>query len=1209
MDTTNFEKLIFDIDKALTENEFSLCIDTAVKLAEDLNQKGCEQLFLAIRRKLVVFIIEKGVLPPFTLFQLFPMFNKHIKSVAGDTAIENHLQLLKKHLLSIERSSYEYFLFVALIFVLEMFNGEFEKGFNNYLAYTIKSNIFEAYKYPEAYEQFKSILSHCEILADDMVEHIGRILDLDSFFQNDSEVQSSVLLWIMTVIYTEPQYVASPAFFKLEKPLTNIMLEALKLNMLAMAMLIYNVAHHILGNLFQTQKEMAIFNEQFTKPICLHYMQLSGSLPKPMSEHKNKKKIAIIRDRLVNNSPHMVEYSLVKMLMEESEFTDRYDLYIYSVGYIEKELDNEKIISAYQQLGVMVKVIPNEWYTKGYYYNHLEKAMLIRNDIIQEGIDIMIGTVSNNNIIDFLFATRSTPYQIYWSHGNFEYDVPNIDTKITHYVVPKEKSLEYHSFLISQAKEFYNPVIDPDRVKKERALYPVDALVLGTIGRLVKINSDDYLETIAEIMHNNVHTIYLACGSGDSDTLKQKVKILGLEDRFYFPGFVDPHLYGHIIDLYLDTFPLPSGESLAEYAGKGKPYVLMMNYDALSENLQIEHDKFIKAHGNARPFAFSKKDYADVANHLLNSPVAFEEVTKYIIEEHVHKKPGSSAYFREEIENYGAKGFLNLLGQTVCEKEKYAALQMVKKQETDAKALFEEGVAKYRAEFEKIVPRVKDKNGVEINHILFELSAGLLEKRMYYNYFLAEHYFKSNNAEQAKIFMDRAWLFSHFDINILPFYIQIHETLQDYEAIREAYKRLGMEEAKQNNIAKAIAYFNKWHYTDATYSKVDVYKYDFDIIDAIERMAEPYKFNYEPESKNVEGKTKIAFLIFGITHTSSALIRWNKAYLKNLDFDNNIVHIFVVDNKKEVINSLEAMRHVFEFQRMDCAVHLFDDSYGKTGKLLDIAKAIHDFGADILLSGAAMAEFEHTFVIATKPAPKTVGFLLGPPEQFCYPFMDEVISGTIHPLFDAPAKQNVFRSFSYDIPKPTNSISRFQIGISEDAVVLIGAGRYTKFQNAKYWSAIADILTEHPKVYCLLAGVTYEQVSHYVREGVKDKIIFLGWVENMIDYLCLADISLDTYPSGGGYTVTDAMGLGIPIVAFENDFLKKFTQNDWSLAYELVGISELMIERGDFELWKALVSKLIVNPIFRNDMSKKCKKYFDEKLSEINSVSYECGYK
>ena len=1204
MNTSNTKNLLINIDKTSTEIDFLVVIHTVIALAEQLNQEECTQLFLALRKKIIFFVLQKGVLPPTDILQLFSVFRQHVVSGTEDTSITSHLALLNKHLLNIERSSHEYYLFVVLIFVLDIFNTEFKNGFNTYLNSIIKSNIFEAYKYSEAYEQFKTVLSHCKVSAEDMVEYLSQILEPNSFFQNDSEAQSSILLWIMTVVYTEPQYVASPAFFKLEKPLETIMMHALELDMLAMAMQIYNVAHHILGNLFQTQKEMSFFNKHFTNPISIHYVQLSESLQKPVAEHKNKKKIAIIRDRFVNNSPHMVEYSLVKMLMEEAEFTDKYDLYIYSVGYIEKELDNEKIISAYQQLGVMVKVIPSEWYTKGYYYNHLEKAMLIRNDIIQEGIDIMIGAVSNNNIIDFLFATRSAIYQIYWSHGNFEYDVPNIDTKITHCVVPKEKNLEYHSFLISQAKEFYNPVIDSDSVKKERALYPADALILGTISRLVKMNSDDYLETIADIMHKNVHTIYLACGSGDSDTLKQKVKILGLEDRFYFPGFVDPHLYGHIIDLYLDTFPLPSGESLAEYAGKGKPYMLMMNYDALSENLQILHDEFIELHGNTRPFAFSKKDYADVVNHLLNSTVAFEEVTKYIIEEHVSKPLGSSAYYREEIENYGAKGFIKLIEQSSREKEQYTASQILKKQEGEEKILFENGAKKYRVEFEKTVPELKENNGVEINHILIELSTGLLEKRMYYNYFLAEYYFQSKNAEQAKVFVDRAWLFSNFDTNILPLYLQIHETLQDYESIREVYKRAGIEESKKKNIATAIAYFNKWHYVNATYQKVDVYRYDFDIIDAIERMAEPYKFTYEPEHKKAEGKTKIAFLIFGITHSNSSLIKSNKTYLKYLDMELNNVEIFVIDRKKEVINSLEAMGHIMEFQRMGCKTHLFEDTYDKVDRLLGISKAIHDFGADILLSGAAMAELEHAFMIATKPAPKTVGFLLGPPEQFSYPFMDEVVGYSLHPLFDTPAQKSVYQQSTYENTKINKTVARKNINISDDAIVLMSVGRYTKYQNVEYWNAIADALMEYLNVYYCVAGATYEQVSQYVDEKVKDKIVFLGWVNNAAEYLHLADIFLDTYPSGGGYAVADAMRVGLPVVVFENDFFQKFSQNNWSLAYELANIPELTVVRGDFNGWKTVVPALIKDEVLRREYGQKCKDYFDRYLSQEFFVSH-----
>jgi hypothetical protein len=47
-------------------------------------------------------------------------------------------------------------------------------------------------------------------------------------------------------------------------------------------------------------------------------------------------------------------------------------------------------------------------------------------------------------------------------------------------------------------------------------------------------------------------------------------------DRVYFEGYVDAHIYGHIIDIFLDSFPLEHGNSKWEFAVKdgGKPMVL-----------------------------------------------------------------------------------------------------------------------------------------------------------------------------------------------------------------------------------------------------------------------------------------------------------------------------------------------------------------------------------------------------------------------------------------------------------------------------------------------------------------------------------------------------------------------------------------------------------------------------------------------------------
>ena len=70
-------------------------------------------------------------------------------------------------------------------------------------------------------------------------------------------------------------------------------------------------------------------------------------------------------------------------------------------------------------------------------------------------------------------------------------------------------------------------------------------------------------------MKQNPHTIYLACGSGDKTPIMKKVKKFDIQDRFYFTGHIDPHSYGYIIDLYLNTFPFASGEATTEFAIKG----------------------------------------------------------------------------------------------------------------------------------------------------------------------------------------------------------------------------------------------------------------------------------------------------------------------------------------------------------------------------------------------------------------------------------------------------------------------------------------------------------------------------------------------------------------------------------------------------------------------------------------------------------------
>jgi tetratricopeptide (TPR) repeat protein len=596
------EKLIHDITEAATEASLGICISKMLSILDELDQNRINALFDALRERVVFFVIQKGLLPPFTLLELFFVFSQHIKSIDNNPLIENQLNVLKMHLTSIEKSSYEYFLINDLIFLLEIFQGECNSGFRNYLTYIMKSDIFEAYKYPEAFEQFNSILKNSKIPAEEMVEYISGMLDAEYFFNNDTEAQSSILIWIMTVIWAEKRFVGSPAFYTLEGLFENIMLKALELNNLALAIKIYKVAHDILSNLFHTQEEMAAFNHTFTAPINMYYSRFKESLIVSEPIEKKKKKIAFVRDRLVNNSPHMIEYSVIKVLMENENFTKNFEVYLYSTGRIEKDLDDEKIIAVYQKLGVIVKTIPKEWYVRGYYYDPLEKAMMIRNDMIHEHIDIMIGMVSGNSDVDFLFTTRSAPHQIYWSHGNFEYDVPNIDKRITHGTVPDGK-FSYSHFSVQRDYSDYKSQSVIAEAESIRSQYGKDTVILGSIGRLVKVDSLEYLEAVAKLLKMNPNAVYLACGSGNIETIKAKLEGFGVEDRFLFVGFVEAKIYVNVLDIYLDTFPHHGGESVreAQMAGccvatlhieseKGSPDMRSLENDALLKqvNYQLE---------------------------------------------------------------------------------------------------------------------------------------------------------------------------------------------------------------------------------------------------------------------------------------------------------------------------------------------------------------------------------------------------------------------------------------------------------------------------------------------------------------------------------------------------------------------------------------------------------------------------------------------
>jgi len=1081
----------------------------------------------------------------------------------------SELHLIKKNYLeqysNVEYSSSLQFFYNDLIFISDILNQQ-KEAFKDYLKRLMILNVHTATKL--SYSDFVlTYIRYFKIDFETILFTMKELFEESTYFKFSALQRRSIFNWAFHGMWSSiPEYLGHKKWMQLYEPVKNIIFKHFEQDQIDEGMYTQFFLWHIMGNNYQTQEEFTKFNDEINKPLEKYYQQiaLNYQLVKPKSQQKEKINIALVKDRIENTSPTQIELEFIKKLVKNKIFNEKYNLKIYSCNYFEKSIDNDVTIKKFNELGIKVinpnKHIINE---KGYYHNHFEDAIRLRDSIIKNDTDIMIVAVSTFPAIDFLLINRTAPRQIYWSHGNSQYDVKGIDERISHF---GQKSIfEFDVFRVDADKEVYNPTIDSKSIKKVKNLFPKDKFILGSIGRLVKIESEEYLETVSKIMKQNPNTIYLACGLGNNEKIREIIKKLDIQDRFYFTGFIDPHIYGHVIELLLVPFPLGGGEATSEYAAKGRPFLML---DINAEKSSV--------FGDARIYATDINDYVNVANNIIQNIDQRERVTNYVKKEYVKKDFGSIAYFLKELHGLSTIRFMEMLDNKESmnrDKEFIPLPSLVKKIDN------------------KIDLLKKKNNIVMIEDFIEELSFGHIEQRANYNYILAEYFYNNNYLAKAKVCIERAWLFFNFEESILPLYIKINKLSNDISAIYEAYKRIGMKHEKNGNISKALYYFNQAHYNKGYINNIDEYKYDFDIIDSIERMAIPYRpNNYH---KRNSSKKKIALVLYGVAHQNSSLINVNKIWLKNAIKENNEITIYLLDKKNTIRKSKGAINDIAIFCNLEIKVKIFDNFEDDSKRLINISKTIYEDKSDILLMGASMAKYEHAFIVATKPAPKTIGFLYGPPEQFCYPYIDEVFSPSFHPAMDSPAKLNtkhnpiILCSKSKEVTK-VNKKALFSL--NENSKILMSIGRITKFQSRKYWSLIMNLLRTHKTTYYVVIGINKEDIPHsFIDEDLQDRVLFFGWIDHnkSQELLSGADIILDTYPNGGGLTVLQGMCLDKPIVMFKNDYENRYNQNNWSLEKEFMNLKELVLER-NFNGFESLVGELLENSELRASLGKKC---------------------
>lgn len=113
-------------------------------------------------------------------------------------------------------------------------------------------------------------------------------------------------------------------------------------------------------------------------------------------------------------------------------------------------------------------------------------------------------------------------------------------------------------------------------------------VILGVIGREAKLRDPAYLSAISLLLRRNPTACFFYTGSSNPAAIVKAFTDAGVVDRTMFVGWVDPLLYAHVADIYVDSWPLSSGLTAAQAMGAGKPYVFQDGPGSIMRNWALE---------------------------------------------------------------------------------------------------------------------------------------------------------------------------------------------------------------------------------------------------------------------------------------------------------------------------------------------------------------------------------------------------------------------------------------------------------------------------------------------------------------------------------------------------------------------------------------------------------------------------------------------
>lgn len=213
--------------------------------------------------------------------------------------------------------------------------------------------------------------------------------------------------------------------------------------------------------------------------------------------------------------------------------------------------------------------------------NYLERLSFLRKQLQKDEITVAIYLQCSTFFVIFASSVRLAPIQVFFSmavEGTFR--LPELDAYLSlggtfeHTIM-----LHGHEWRIIPGtvggSSIYSktPDYDLQQAKQIRKQFPSEAVIIGSIGRTQKIDSDVFLDIIAEILYYHPQVIFLWFGREELPSVREKMRVRGILDRCLFQGWVNTYEYARVLDIHLDSYPFGTGITMFTSMAVGVPSV------------------------------------------------------------------------------------------------------------------------------------------------------------------------------------------------------------------------------------------------------------------------------------------------------------------------------------------------------------------------------------------------------------------------------------------------------------------------------------------------------------------------------------------------------------------------------------------------------------------------------------------------------------